>query len=678
MIKALIILCTFYSSVFCAAQDIPAGTKQQLENFTDARQADITDDSYLQQLDYFKRHPVNLNTADANDIRELIFLSDLQIDNFISYRKLLGKLISIYELQAIPSFDLATIKKILPYVTISDATLSIDDLAKRFRKGDQSLIVRFSEVLEKSKGFHQTASGTPYLGNRDRIFFRYRYQYKNLLQYGILGDKDAGEQFFRGAEKYGFDFYSFHFFMRRIGKIQALALGDFTANMGQGLIQWQGLAFSKSAEVMNVKRQSAILRPYTSAGEFYFNRGAAVTLQFGKIEVTAFSSVRKLSSNFVADTGSREDFISSFQISGYHRTASEIADRNNLSQFSAGGNVTYRKKNWHVGINGVAYHFSLPIVKRPDPYNYFAVTGKQWSNFSFDYSYTLRNLHVFGEAASDKNLDKAFLNGVLISIGPKVDLSFVQRTIDKKYQALYGDAFTESTLPSNENGIYSGISLRPVPGWCIDMYADFYRFPWLRYLADAPSDGKDFLVQVSFSPNKQVEISSRFRNEAKQSNERGNNTPTNYLVLIPKQDWRTEISYQISLPVTIVQRTEVLWYDHKRSKNNGFLSFLDFRYRPSGKPFSANIRLQYFETGDYDSRIYAYESDLLYNFSIPAVYGKGYRYYVNMNFDASRRLSLWVRWSQTIYKDQTSIGTGLDQIPKNHKSEAEAEARWLF
>jgi hypothetical protein len=106
-----------------------------------------------------------------------------------------------------------------------------------------------------------------------------------------VADKDAGEQFFKGAQKYGFDFYSFHLFARKLGSIQALALGDFTVNMGQGLIQWQSLAFRKSVDILGIKRQSPVLRPYNSAGEFSFHRGAGITWQKGKIEATGFISI---------------------------------------------------------------------------------------------------------------------------------------------------------------------------------------------------------------------------------------------------------------------------------------------------------------------------------------------------------------------------------------------------
>ncbi len=279
--------------VFCVAfcihpfrgwgQEIPVSTEQQLENLTDADQAETEDDTYLQDLEHFKKNPVNLNTADADELKQLRIVTDLQIANLISYRNLFGKFISIYELQAVPAWDVSTIKKLLPFVTTSAALSLKEEAGKRFREGDHSLLLRVSQVLEKADGFDKATSGTKYLGSPQKIFFRYRYTYKNLLQFGVVGDKDAGEQFLKGAQKKGFDFYSFHLFARKIGIIQSLAIGDFSVNMGQGLIQWQGLAFKKSVDVMGVKRQSAVLRPYSSAGEFYFHRGAGITIKKGKL-----------------------------------------------------------------------------------------------------------------------------------------------------------------------------------------------------------------------------------------------------------------------------------------------------------------------------------------------------------------------------------------------------------
>ena len=301
------ILFTIHFSQFtCLGQDIPPSTEQQLENLTDADQAETEDDSYLQQLEQFRRNPLNLNTAEINELRELRILTDLQIANFISYRRLFGKFISIYELQAIPTWDVFTLRKLLAFITIASPVSLKDDLAMRFKGGNHSLLFRFAQVLEKQKGFDKSSTGTKYLGNPQRLFLRYRYVYKNLLQFGFAGDKDSGEQFFNGTQNKGFDFYTFHLFARKIGIIQALALGDFTVNMGQGLIQWQSLAFKKSVDVMGVKRQSAILRPYNSAGEFNFNRGIGITIKKENIEATAFASIRQLSANFVTDIRNEE------------------------------------------------------------------------------------------------------------------------------------------------------------------------------------------------------------------------------------------------------------------------------------------------------------------------------------------------------------------------------------
>ena len=301
-----------------------------------------------------------------------------------------------------------------------------------------------------------------YPGSPQRILLRYKYVYKNLLQYGITGEKDAGEQFFKGAQSSGFDFYSAHFFARDLGKIKALALGDFTVSMGQGLIHWQSIAFGKGPDVTAIKRQAPVLKPYNSAGEIFFHRGAGITVAKNKFEATAFVSYRNLDANFVADTSiTRDDFISSFLTSGYHRTKSEQEDKNVQKQLTVGGNLAYNGNKFHVGFNTVHYHFKYDIKKSDQLYNKYDISGNRLSNYSLDYSYTYKNLHLFGEAAIDDQVNKAFVTGLLVAVDPKVDLSFVYRNISAKYKSLYGSAFTENTFPENEHGFFAGISFRP-------------------------------------------------------------------------------------------------------------------------------------------------------------------------------------------------------------------------
>lgn len=675
--RFIITLLLVFASAISAAQELPVATQQQLEALADAVQSETEDDSYLQLLEQYRHHPLDINAADAAEWRELQLLSDWQIDNLLSYRKLLGYFTSLYELQAIPGWDIMIIKRVLPFLTMGNAVPVASDMLQRLRKGKHSLIFRLSQVLEKAKAYTDAANG--YRGSPQRIFLRYRYSYKNLLQAGITGDKDAGEQFFKGAQSSGFDFYSFHFFSRRMKRVQALALGDFTVNMGQGLIQWQSLAFKKSGDAMAIKRQSAVLRPYSSAGEFNFHRGAGVTLENKKTEWTIFASLRKLSANLVAaaDTVAADDFFSSFLTSGNHRTAAEIADRHNLTQIAGGTALRYRSGRWQAGVNAVYYSFSNPLHKRNQPYNRYALTGKQWYNASFDYSATFRNLHFFGEAAVDKNYSTAFLNGLLISADRRVDIALLQRYLSKSYQSVGGNAFTESVAPSNETGWYMGIAIRPSTMLRIDGYADFYTFPWLRYRTDAPGRGNDFSVQLVYIPSRQAEIITRYRNEIKQGNQPGNATVLNYLTGVQRQSWRIHINYKLASAFTIRSRVEALWYNsgNKKQQETGALYFVDCLYKPLLKPLSAAVRLQYFESDSYNSRLYAYENDVLYRYSIPVIYGRGYRYYCLLAYDVTQKITAWLRYAQTIYPGQVSIGSGPDTIDNDQRTELRVQVQ---
>jgi hypothetical protein len=652
--------------------------EQQLEELAEANDIETEDDSYLQQLEQYLKHPLNLNQATVNDLSEFKMLSDLQVQHFIVYRDLFGSLLNIYELQAIPSWDIPTIRKLIPYIIISDSKTISQNLRERMFVGDNTLMLRFSMIVPKSNGYLREDSATNYYkGSRPHILLRYKYNYKNLLQYGFLGDKDAGEQFFRGAQKSGFDFYSFHFFARKSGMVKALAVGDFTVNLGQGLTHWQSLAFKKSASIVFVKRQADVLRPYSSSGEYNFHRGLGITLEKKNWEATAFVSTRKLSATIKRDSDRDKDgYVSSLLSSGNHRTGSEIEDRNNLRSFTMGSNIKYTTSRWHTGINWVHYSFSKPFRPSGQPYDQFTMDGNTGTNVSIDYGFTYRNVHVFGELGADKNFNKAIINGIIGSIDRSVDIALVYRKIDIRYQSLYGNGFTENTLLSNETGLYTGFSFRPAKAWKIDAYADLYKFPWLLFRADAPSYGYEYLLQVTFTPNKRVGISLRHKKEAKQANY-GTELPTSPVISIPRRNLRYHLSYNINREITIGNRVELSWYEEQIKQQTGYLVYAEVKYKPYSRPYSANARLQYFETDGYAARIYAYENDVLYGYSTPAFFEKGFRWYLNVKTDVSRwrplrrlfKLEVWLKYAITHYFELDKIGTELDEIQGKQRSE---------
>ncbi len=656
-------------------QELPTVTQEQLEDIAQNPETEPEDDNFIVELEQYRKRPMDLNLAGSDELRTFTFLSEIQIGSLIRYRELMGQLVSIYELQAVPGWDMATIRKILPYIAVNNSVSLKKDLLSGSKRGEHQLMLRVSSVLEKTRA----AKESIYPGSPFRIFFRYRFKYKNSLQWGITGDKDAGETFFGKMQPKGFDFYSAHFFVRNRGILESFVVGDYTVNLGQGLIHWQGMAFGKSAELNSSKRQGAVIRPYSSAGEYNFMRGAAISFRKRYWRATALFSLRKMDANDYPDTISQESAFSSILTSGFHRTIEELKKKSNLGLMSAGGNLSFKKSKWHAGINVMFYKFSHSFEKRDEPYNLYSIHGRKWWILSVDHGYTTKNLHLFGEFAIDRKFNRAFIEGLMMSVHPDVDLALLLRVIEPGYQSLFGNAFTENGLPSNENGIYAGVVIRPVTGLRTDIYSDLYHFPWLKYRTDAPSSGSDYFIQLSYVPDRRSSVLMRFRVKNKHSNIGNEQGVTEAQARQTAINWRMQGNMTISTGISVRARAEINWFNKEGyEKQEGFLLFTDLLYKPMGKPFGLVARVSMFETGGYDSRIYAYENNVLYGYSIPAFSGKGFRYYINFDYDLGGALTCWLRWGQTIYSEISSIGSGWDEIEGRRKSEWTVQMRWVF
>lgn len=652
------------------AQETHETLRQQMEDLAaQAGEGQEEDLAMNDQWEHFSKHPLDLNNANEDELRSLSLLSALQVHHFLRYRLSLGKLLSVYELQAVPYWDLLTIKKLLPFIRVDDMPALGEGWAEAVRKAGKQLFFRASRVLEKARGYNRDGSNG-YLGDRNHLLVQFRAQYKSLVRYGFTAEKDAGESFFRGASK-GFDFYSFHFFAAQRGRIKTLALGDFSVNMGQGLIQWNSMGFQKSAETMLVKREAPVLLPYRSAGEFYFNRGVGMTLKQQRTEASFFLSARKAGATISdASTGS----FTAFHTSGYHRTVSEAAKKNRTGILSAGMALKYSGKAATIGLNAVVHRFGGELEKGEEPYSKFRLSGKRWFNVSLDYSRTYRNLHLFGEAAVAPGSYPAFVQGCLLAIDPKLDVSLVYRNIHPRYHSLFGNAFTENAAPTNEEGLYAGITIRPVQRWQINAYADRYRFPWLRYRMDAPGGGRDYLLQLRFQPDKRSEVYLHYRNGNRDGNEEEG--ATNYLSSQILRNLRLHFSGKLNRHTELRCRFEFCWYEEGAEKEEGFSGFIEGRVELPVRA-SVNLRLQYAETGS-NTWIYAHESDVLYGSATRSFSGKGFRYYLNINYDVGKRMSLWVRWARSLYPGENATGSGVEAIQGSHKTEARMQIRYSF
>jgi hypothetical protein len=63
---------------------------------------------------------------------------------------------------------------------------------------------------------------------------------------------------------------------------------------------------------------------------------------------------------------------------------------------------------------------------------------------------------------------------------------------------------------------------------------------------------------------------------------------------------------------------------------------------------------------------------------MPMLYGKGSRSVLNIHYNMNKHLSFWIKIAQTTYEDVSSIGSGLETINHNHKTDARAMIQWKF
>lgn len=731
------LLCCFFMKASIYAQNKnPAIIEEIIENILQKNETEDYDfDTYFEIFTYYANRPINLNKAKAEELQDLLILSDIQISNLFKYLRQEKKLISIYELQAIPSFDLNTINSILPFVKV---TGEIEDfhvpLGELLIKGQHQIFLRYAQQFPNKEGFKKDEDGvSKFKGDPTKLYFRYKYNYSKSLSYGITAEKDAGEEFFSGINKGGFDFYSGHVFFRTNTVFKKVALGDYQLKLGQGLLAWTGFGTGKSSYTMNVKKTGSTIKPYTSVDEYRFYRGAATEIVVKDLRITPFVSIKQVDANVsFSDTLEREIETLSLQTFGLHRSVSEIEDKNQILEMKFGSAFKYGKNDRNIALNIVHTQYDKEVKSNVRAYNKFRTIGKSFTNASVDYNFLLKTFHFFGENAlsftqnEDNKFGYGLLNGVLFSAAKQVDISLVHRYYDKKFvTSITTDAFAESTTPNNEHGLYLGAEIRPLKYIRINAYADVYQFPWLRFQTSIPSLGTDFLAQITYRPSKTFETYFRYKNERKLQN-----TKIDFeddLVLVRKKNRHYFTDYfgedlvfsandlgqevlkaNHSVQKDVLEKAKFLTYHHlqtfranvkfKASKSwsfqsradfsiyndeingvqYGFMVFQDVAFKALSFPVSFNFRLAYFDVQDYGARIYTYENDVLYQFSVPAFNNRGFRTYLNLRYRIIKGIDFWLKVSNTHYTNISTISTGPNAVLGRNLAELKAQLRFKF
>lgn len=655
-------------------------TEQLIEDVT-AQQAgsggEFTFNDMFYRLEGYRRRPLDLNTATAEELNATYLLSPVQTERLLAFRDLLGGFMSVYELQAVPGLGVETVRRLLPYVR---AGSGLDDITVPLRRmltdSDRQLFARSSRRLEAARGYEQPDAR--YRGGPWRSYLKYRQRYGNQLSLGIVAEKDPGEPFLSADNRRrGFDYYSAHFFLRNLSRrVRALALGDFAVSFGQGLILYTGFGFGKSSLTTTVARNAPTLQPYASVNEASFMRGAGATFALGDFEWTVFGSRRRRSGNLSKDSLS----VSSLRTSGYHRTAAELDDREVVTQHSYGSSLQYQpNRRLRLAINFLGERLSLPLQRRPAPYNRYYFNGDALHNVSLDYRYRLRNFTFFGEVAGAIHAGKAMLHGMNIGLSPRTDLALVYRKYDRDYQTLNARPFGETSGGRNEEGIYAGIELRPATRWRINAYYDRWRHAYWRFSVDGPSSGQEYRLRITYFIKRKLDAYTELRSETKGIGVPKDSRPElGTVVDRTRAQLRLHTGYKIT-PVLEWRSRLDLGYtnDPVKGWRRGAMLFQDLHYRPLG-PLSVSARLAVFDTDGFAVRFYQYENGLTYNAFVVPYYNQGARSFLLLRYKGIRKLTLEGRVARTQYFDDNTFGSGWEATEKGYRTEVGGQVIWRW
>jgi len=650
-----------------------------IQSYLETRSEEINLDfeSIRDKLESLKKNPINLNEPGQPDLDDFILLTPAQISSLKAYISKYGDLLSLFELQVVPGFDVETIRRIRPFVRLNPALEPTDlKILDLLTKGKSQIMVRWSRILEPQSGYQVQGSGPGYAGNPDKYYFRFLHQYSNRFSLGLHGEKDPGEEFLRGNNSSGFDFYSFHLSFRRINKlIDELNLGDYTIGLGQGLLIQTGFGAGKNALATSIQKGGRILKPYTSTNEFNFFRGFSTALKMGpRLDLILFYSNRKKDGNEGNDTG----YFSSFLESGYHRTPNEIESKKLIREVVVGQAIKYKWKSGHFAMNTLFTQFDHFYQKSDQLYNAFAFAGKQLLLGSVDHRIHYNNLLFFGETALGKSGAFATLQGLQWSMDKHLDFALLYRNLGKKYPGLYSGVFSESSTANNEQGWYLGAEFKSENRWKFAAYLDFWKHPWFKFNSSGPSFGREQFIRVTYLIKKKLETYFQYKIKIRQENQISS-FPNKSLNPTALSHSRMQLNYLWGSGWETRTRMECSFFRNSGDKKTmGFLGFQDLLYHPLKSKLSFTTRFAYFNTDGYDSRIYAYENDILNNYAVPAFNDEGIRYYLNLRWDWNMNLLIEGRWARTHSIDQSLLGSGLDEIQGNTRSELKIQLRWVF
>lgn len=713
-------------------EDFVLYAKETAENDEEANNDHLQE--WLENLEYIHQHPININTAQRDDLLQLGFLSDTQVDSLLSRRdhyrtglRSVGELMTVREL----SFtDRAWLSLLLSFGPKADNTAALSP------KGNNDSTIRTDNTLPnrpKVSAYKPTAScwtaGTHemsayaaipcyqragfttsdddknpdahrFLGSNFSHTLRYRYNWRSRLMYGATVQQDAGEPWgSHGAFPWD---YSSVYFYRKNEKTE-WAVGDYKLSWGQGLVIGYGGWNMLSSLLSDVRMETTRLRPHTGTDETRFLRGAAATLHFGdqrQWDVTAFGSWRRIDGTVKGMSQANgydpqvSDTITAWKTDGLHRTLQETQKRDVVTQWTTGGRIGYHNKRVNIGVHVVWRHYNKMYWPAVQLYNIHIMRGQDATTIGTDWTIRGRAWSVQGEAAIDRNAAYALTTTVRWKPIATLRLTANARLFAPDFISPCGQTLQSGSRLQNERGGTFAVNYSGWYRWTVSGGLDFAYHPEPIYRADDASWQMVTMAEVGYRPNAAWNHHLRYKMERHEQNLTGYKdieglqAPLLTGRTIQHLRWQSVWTDHDRLTVGFggnlaVYHSEGSAYDKTEGTITGggtsLGGLLSARTTVScTKWLKISAALVGFIADDYTVRCYSSLPQQQGVVTIPSFYGRGFLHTGLLNFPISSHLTLCAQYAIVRYFDRETIGTGVNLIDSPQKTDLSIMAKWKF
>ncbi len=594
-----------------------------LEPYLDLIQEDPSLAETLQDL---LDNPVPINQATRQDWLQIPLLTSSEVDSIFSWKKRNGAFSTIRTLQKI--LGKAKYKQIRPFVTL------------RARPA-------FRVLMVQTNSWKMNASNSSYAGTPLYSFSKFRWSAKKHYAGGAVLQKDPGESAFN-------DYWN-AFFLASFPRIRLL-FGSFYLRFGHGLLFSSPFGQVKSSMVrlpFALKGSGAF--PYIGSAENFAQTGICLQLTprpYIKLYLHWAQNLRD------ARLSSFTDQIIGFNFSGYHRTPSENSGKDALKETVRGVHFESRLLNAiTMGLGVSEFRYSPPIAfnRATVTFNdlqkdHYRFTGDRLLNGSAYFQVQKQNAQFSTELVVSNRGSPGI--SVVGNVAPGPFFFGVRFwNLTRNFQSPYGRVIGQSTaFPQAQRGIFIAAEWNSSSAK-MSLYKYFHQDLWRTYSQPMPVLFDEWLLQYQQDFTQDIALECRLRFKRDEEFKKQENRPPLFTVQKSVQV-RAQVLKKWSKKLQTKFRIE--FSNQKTINEHGLSVFQEMLFTPL-KDFFCALRLTFFRTPTYASRIYEYELDLPGTFANYALYGQGFKWYVRLAWKISPHLKLWLKYRYLHFDDKNLL-----------------------